>query len=166
MRQNKPVVLEPVEVVVFAFELLVARRLPMRGFASTARRAPTSGASLTISGRRLGVGAHLCNLRRTASGSFRIDQAQTLERLAEVAQDGDLVQALIPAAELLPEFPTETVDPTTANFIRQGRDFRTSPFRAPEFKSIREGHYRGRPAGGHRRGEAAQRLSPGPGSLD
>jgi tRNA pseudouridine55 synthase len=31
---------------------------------------------------------------------------------------------------LLPEFPTEIVDAPSAAQIRQGRDFRTSPFRA------------------------------------
>ena len=30
---------------------------------------------------------------------------------------------------LLPEFPNETVDTFTAGQIRQGRDFRVSPFR-------------------------------------
>ena len=34
-----------------------------------------------------------------------------------------------PAAEMLPEFPCEFVDTLTTTFIRQGRDFRTSPFR-------------------------------------
>ena len=130
VRQNKPVVLEPVEVVVFAFELLALNgpdaRVRVHCSAGTYVRSIAHDL-----GQRLGVGAHLCTLRRTASGAFRISQAQTLERLGELAQDGDLIQALIPAAELLPEFPSETVDPTTANFIRQGRDFRTSPFRAP-----------------------------------
>ena len=37
-------------------------------------------------------------------------------------------EALIPAAQLLPEFPVETVDSITANQIRNGRDFRISPF--------------------------------------
>jgi len=129
-RQNKPVVLEPVEVVVFAFELVGLdgpdARVRVHCSAGTYVRSIAHDM-----GQRLGVGAHLRDLRRTASGAFRINQAQTLDRLAELAKDGDLVQALIPAAELLPEFPTETVDPTTANFIRQGRDFRTSPFRTP-----------------------------------
>ena len=37
-------------------------------------------------------------------------------------------EALIPAAQLLPDFPVETVDSITASQIRNGRDFRTSPF--------------------------------------
>jgi tRNA pseudouridine55 synthase len=40
-----------------------------------------------------------------------------------------LREALIPAVELLPDFPAEMVDSVTAGFIRQGRDFRVSPFR-------------------------------------
>ena len=37
-------------------------------------------------------------------------------------------EALIPAAQLLPEFPAEMVDAITAGQIRNGRDFRVSPF--------------------------------------
>lgn len=44
-------------------------------------------------GRKLGVGAHLTELRRTAAGKFTIDQAITLEELAEM-QD--------PASRLVP----------------------------------------------------------------
>jgi tRNA pseudouridine55 synthase len=39
-------------------------------------------------GTRLGVGAHLTELRRTASGPFRIEQAITLEELAARVADG------------------------------------------------------------------------------
>jgi tRNA pseudouridine55 synthase len=35
----------------------------------------------------------------------------------------------VPATRLLPQFPNETVDTLTASQIRQGRDFRLSPFR-------------------------------------
>jgi tRNA pseudouridine55 synthase len=38
-------------------------------------------------------------------------------------------QAIIPAVDLLPEFPVESVDALTEGHIRQGRDFRVSPFR-------------------------------------
>ncbi len=129
-RQNKPVVLQPVEVVVFAFEVLSLDGCDLRVRVHCSAGTYVRSIAHDL-GQTLGVGAHLASLRRTASGSFRVAQAHTLERLAEWAKDGDLVQALIPAGELLPEFPAETVDPATANFIRQGRDFRTSPFRTP-----------------------------------
>src|SRR5262249_444728 len=81
-------------------------------------------------GRDIGCGAHLYQLRRTESSGFSLDQARTLEQLQELAADGRLGEALIPAAQLLPEFPSEYVDEITEGHIRQGRDFQVSPFRA------------------------------------
>ena len=53
---------------------------------------------------------------------------------------GALAEVLIPAARMLPAFPNETVDAITAGQIRQGRDFRVSPFRvqrgAPFVKAL------------------------------
>jgi len=79
-------------------------------------------------GRILGCGAFLKSLRRTESGDFKIEMARSIEELAELAAAGRLGEALIPAAQLLPEFPLETVDSITAGQIRNGRDFRVSPF--------------------------------------
>jgi tRNA pseudouridine55 synthase len=79
-------------------------------------------------GRELGCGAFLTALRRTASGEFTEDRALTLEALGELARDGDLGKALIPAAQVLPEFPEAAVDTVTAGQIRHGKDFRLSPF--------------------------------------
>jgi tRNA pseudouridine55 synthase len=80
-------------------------------------------------GRALGCGAHLSALRRTRAGRFGIAEARTLETLAELAAEKRLGEALIRAVDMLPEFPAERVDVTTAVQIRQGRDFRVSPFR-------------------------------------
>jgi tRNA pseudouridine55 synthase len=79
-------------------------------------------------GQALGCGAFLKALRRTASGDFRIDAARTLEQLVALAEDARFEEAVIPAAQLLPEFPAEMVDALTAGQIRNGRDFRVSPF--------------------------------------
>ncbi len=46
-----------------------------------------------------------------------------------MAEEGRLESALTPARDLLPEIPLEVVDQTTETQIRQGRDFRVSPFR-------------------------------------
>jgi tRNA pseudouridine55 synthase len=80
-------------------------------------------------GTALGCGAHLKSLRRIASGHFSIESARTMEQLAVLSAEGRLSEALVPAAQLLPEFPAETVDAITAGQIRNGRDFRVSPFR-------------------------------------
>jgi tRNA pseudouridine55 synthase len=80
-------------------------------------------------GKALGCGAHLETLRRTLSGDFCIESAHPMERLERFAAEDQFYQAIVPTSELLPGFPNELVDPVTAGQIRQGRDFRVSPFR-------------------------------------
>lgn len=130
-RKNKPVDLKPVEVEVFALDLLV-----VAGDEATIRVHCSSGTYVrSIAhdiGQALGCGAHLRSLRRTRSGDFRIEDAYTLEQLGELAETGRIAEAVIPAARLLPMFPCEQVDAVTAAQIRNGRTFRVSPFRADE----------------------------------
>jgi tRNA pseudouridine55 synthase len=79
-------------------------------------------------GMALGCGAILSNLRRTASGRFRVENARTVDQLEALAREEQLLKAILPAADMLPDFPTAYVDALTETQIRQGRDFRTSPF--------------------------------------
>ncbi|MDQ2712491.1 MAG: tRNA pseudouridine(55) synthase TruB [Acidobacteriota bacterium] len=79
-------------------------------------------------GQQLGCGAILTRLRRTAIGEFSIADARTLDELSALTQAGDLAQAVIPAGQLLPHLPAEHVSVAVELQIRQGRDFRTSPF--------------------------------------
>jgi tRNA pseudouridine55 synthase len=126
-RKGVAVALEPVEVHVFALELLefdgATANIRVRCSPGTYLRSIAHDA-----GHRLGCGAHLESLRRTASGEFCEAQAHTLEALAELAGAGRLEEALIPAAQVLPEFPNAVVDALTTGQIRQGKDFRLSPF--------------------------------------
>jgi tRNA pseudouridine55 synthase len=80
-------------------------------------------------GQALGCGAHLTELRRLASGEFEIDQAQTLEKLEALAAEDRLVEAFVPAGQLLPGFPSVFVDELTEAQVRNGRNFPASPFR-------------------------------------
>jgi len=126
-RKGAPVDLEPVPIHVFELVLLEflspAARIRLRCSAGTYLR----GIAHEV-GRELGCGAFLTALRRTASGEFTEDRAFTLEALGELARAGDLGKALIPAAQVLPEFPEAAVDSVTAGQIRHGKDFRLSPF--------------------------------------
>ncbi len=79
-------------------------------------------------GQRLGCGAILSRLRRTRIGTFSVANARTLDQLAALGQAGGLEQAVIPASELLAHLPAERVDASIELQIRQGRQFRTSPF--------------------------------------
>ncbi len=127
-RKDLPVELKPVGVEIY--ELVV---LGMEG-PEVHVRVHCSGGTYIRSiahdaGQMLGCGAFLKALRRTAAGHFTLQHARTLEQLAELSAEGRLREALVPAAQMLPDFPSEVVDAATAAQIRNGRDFRTSPFR-------------------------------------
>ena len=128
-RKNVAVELEPVQVNVFELTVLEVRGCDAR------LRVHCSGGTYLRSiahdlGQAMGCGAHLEELRRLASGEFGIEQARTLEQLAMLAADGRLVDAVIPALQLLPGFPAVFVDDITAAQIRNGRNFAASPFRS------------------------------------
>ncbi len=78
-------------------------------------------------GRRAGCGAHVDELRRTASGEFLDEQAVTLERLAELVAENRVAEALVPAEKMLPEIPCYKVPPMVVPAVLSGRDFRTVP---------------------------------------
>jgi len=128
-RKNQPVELKPVNVQVFALDIL-----RVEGAEADVRVHCSAGTYLRSiaheAGEALGCGAHLKSLRRLASGDFKIESAKTLEELATLAAEDRVVEALIPAHLLLPDFPLELVDALTAGQIRNGRDFRVSPFHA------------------------------------
>jgi tRNA pseudouridine55 synthase len=54
-------------------------------------------------GAKLGCGAHLSALRRTATDKFRVDQALTLEQIQALTLT-EIEQRLIPAREAVPSF--------------------------------------------------------------
>lgn len=128
-RKNVPVELDPVEVTVYSLDLAEmttdTARLKVHCIGGTYVRSIADDL-----GQRLGCGAIVDQLRRTASGDFTEDQARTLPDLERLAEDGRLAEAFIPPARLLPDIPAEMVDTLTAGQIRQGRDFRVSPFRS------------------------------------
>jgi len=126
-RKQIPVELKAVEVHVFSLELS-----EFDGTVAHVRIHCSAGTYLRSiaheAGQRLGCGAHLDTLRRTASGDFTEELSHPLERLQDLAAEGRLQEALIPATRLLPDFPNANVDSLTAGQIRQGKDFRLSPF--------------------------------------
>jgi tRNA pseudouridine55 synthase len=127
-RKNIAVELAPVEVQVYELTLLGIEgsgiRLRAHCSAGTYLRAIAHEL-----GQAVGCGAHLFHLRRVESGEFTLERAHSLEQLQELASHERLNEALIPAAQLLPQFPSEFVDSNIEGQIRQGRDFPVSPFR-------------------------------------
>ncbi len=128
-RSGQIVDLEPVGVQIYELQVLA-----LEGCEATIRLHCSAGTYVRSiahdAGQALGCGAFLKTLRRLASGDFKIEQARTLDDLAALVKEDRLREALIPAAQLLPAFPAELVDAVTAGQIRNGRDFRVSPFQA------------------------------------
>jgi len=71
-------------------------------------------------GEVLQAGAHLTKLVRTRSGRFTIDQAVTLDRLAEIAAVGSLTTVLVSMDEALADMPLVTVSAPEAVRILHG----------------------------------------------
>jgi tRNA pseudouridine55 synthase len=133
-RQHKPVELAPVEVEIYACELLGLEG-ERASFA-----VECSGGTYVRSlahdlGRELGTPAHLAQLRRTAVAEFTLKRAVTLQQLEEAMRQGSVEACLTPLEALLPGFP---------ELVVRGR----------EEKSVRHGH----------KFELAQALLPGRGS--
>ena len=119
-RQKGEVALTPVTVEVKELEVL-----DMQGDRASFRARVSSGTYLrSIAhdlGRQLGCGAHLASLRRTATAEFTLDDAHTLEGLAQAAEQGRAEDLLFHPRKLLPEFPAVAVNDETAALIRNGR---------------------------------------------
>jgi tRNA pseudouridine55 synthase len=129
-RQQVAVELKPVEVEVRQLEVqhLAANKLTVVITCAAGTYIRSIAHDL---GQWLGCGALLSCLRRTRAGEYGVDQARTLDQLAALATESRLAEALIPIAQMLPEMPSEYFDSAIETHIRQGREFRTSPFVVP-----------------------------------
>jgi tRNA pseudouridine55 synthase len=121
-RQHKPVNLTPVEVEIYALELLSLQGEQVR-FA-----VECSGGTYVRSlahdlGQKLGCGAHLAGLRRTAVAEFTLQHAVTLERLQEAAQQNNLESYVVRLEALLPDCPELLVRGREEISVRHGRTF-------------------------------------------
>jgi tRNA pseudouridine55 synthase len=128
-RQSIAVALEPVKISVYELTLVSVEGAVAR------LRVHCSGGTYLRSlahdlGQLIGCGAHLQELRRTASAEFEIRDARTLEQLQSLAADDRLVDAIVPASKMLPGLAHVYVDDVTVAHIRQGRNFPASPFRS------------------------------------
>jgi len=72
-------------------------------------------------GQKLGIGAHLATLRRTAVAEFTLEQSYTLEQIAEAAAEGCLQQLCIHPRLILPQIPCVTATEEDLGKIRHGR---------------------------------------------
>lgn len=73
-------------------------------------------------GERLCCGAHLEELRRTGVGSFRVEEASTLEELSRVAAEGRLEERTIPPGEMVRDLPRLDLAGEAERRFVHGRD--------------------------------------------
>jgi tRNA pseudouridine55 synthase len=121
-RQRKPVTLAPVDVEVYALELLSVKA-DLVSFA-----VECSGGTYVRSlahdiGQRLGCPAHLAGLRRTAVAEFTENRAVTLEKLEASVRQGELDAWRVPLEALLPDCPELVVRGREEMSVRHGRAF-------------------------------------------
>jgi len=119
-RKQKEVILKPVQVEIKEFEILA-----VDGARVSFRARVTSGTYLRSvahdMGQKLGCGAHLESLRRTAVAEFNLEDAHTLEQIAEAAGKRALEDLFVHPRKLLPELPAVMADEANAARIRSGR---------------------------------------------
>jgi tRNA pseudouridine55 synthase len=121
-RQHKPVSLAPVEVEIYALELVGIEGDRVR-FA-----VECSGGTYVRSlahdvGQKVGCGAHLEGLRRTAVAEFNESRAISLEKLAEAVGQGKIETCVVPLEALLPECPELVVRGREQVGVRHGHKF-------------------------------------------
>jgi tRNA pseudouridine55 synthase len=73
-----------------------------------------------VVGERLGVGAHLSELRRTRAGAFSLSQSVSLDRLNELAEGGALGEVLIEMNAALSELQAAHLTADEARRVRHG----------------------------------------------
>ena len=77
-------------------------------------------------GDALGCGGCMAALRRLEAGCFTVEEAHTLEEIAEAASEGRAETLLFPTDTLFRNVPAETVGSAAEKRVRNGNTFRTS----------------------------------------
>jgi tRNA pseudouridine55 synthase len=83
-------------------------------------------------GERLGVGAHLAALRRTAVGGFKIGEAVTLEALEAMTREQVIERVLINPSAMLSHLPALTLDRDGVSRVITGRPIESSQARVED----------------------------------
>jgi tRNA pseudouridine55 synthase len=125
-RKNQVVELKAVPVEIFEYKLLEIAA-PVARFSIECSSGTYIRSLAHDMGQKLGCGAHLAEICRTAVGEFSLDQAISLEELAEAKKQGKFASRLVPLENLLPNFPGINVLPVLEKKIRHGAKFNVMP---------------------------------------
>src|SRR6266478_4940647 len=133
-RKHKEVPLTPVQVEIKEFEILAVDR-----DGATFRARVASGTYIRSvaheMGQKLGCGAHLASLRRTAAAEFAMEDAHSLAALESAMQQGSAESLFVHPRKLVPQLPSVTASEESAALIRTGRAVNLPEMsRAPQVK--------------------------------
>jgi tRNA pseudouridine55 synthase len=112
-RRGVDVELAPVEVTIYAMELL-AWRAPDAEFRVTVSPGTYVRAIARDVGQRLGTGAHLVSLRREAIGALQVEDALPLDGIEGPA-------SLKPPLAVLPQMRRVELDEAARSYVQHGR---------------------------------------------
>lgn len=121
-RQQKPFQLAPVEVEIYALELLGLEGDQIKFAVECSGGTYVRSLAHDI-GQKLGCGAHLEGLRRTAVAEFTESRAVSIEGLAKAVEEGKLDSCLVPLEGLLPDCPELVVRGREEKSVRHGHKF-------------------------------------------
>ncbi len=130
-RQQKPVSLAPVEVEIYALELLSLDDGQAR-FAVECSGGTYVRSLAHDAGQKLGCPAHLASLRRTAVAEFTERNSVTLEKLDEEVRGDRLAGCLVALEALLPGCPELVVRGREENSVRHGHQFELAQALRPD----------------------------------
>ena len=131
-RQGVEVEREPRRVTVYSAEILEANESAGEYAVSVECSSGTYVRTLISDlGEKLGCGAVLTELRRTAANGFKIDSAVTLEALSQAAESGELDRLIIPVDRALEEYPIITVSAAQARRFGNGGELSLERLKYP-----------------------------------
>lgn len=121
-RKNQAVELKPASVEVFEYKLLEIEGQVAR-FSVECSSGTYIRSLAHEMGKKMGCGAHLSEICRTAVGEFSLDQAIGLEELGQASRGGKFQSCLIALENLLPDYPRTNVLPVLEKKVRHGGKF-------------------------------------------
>lgn len=131
-RQGVEVEREPRRVTVYSAEILEANESAGEYAVSVECSSGTYIRTLISDlGEKLGCGAVLTQLRRTAANGFKISSAVTLEALSQAAESGELDRLIIPVDRALEEYPIITVSAAQARRFGNGGELSLERLKYP-----------------------------------
>lgn len=118
-REGRAKPLEPRPVNILSIDLL-AYDDPFVTIAVTCSKGVYIRSLCSEIGHALGMGAHVTGLERIRSGCFRIEQAITLPKLADLITADNTMQAITPIDAALAEFPSVPVSDAETKRVLHG----------------------------------------------